>query len=189
MLGPQFGLFALISGAVNPRAVVLGFEPLTPMLQLFQRNVALNGWSHVRAIHAAVSNQDGEVQIYCNGADLATTSLSSTGRSARESVRCLRLSSFVRDEHLPPPDLLKIDVEGFEPEVLEGLGSLIVSAQPDMIIEVLNDDVGRRVRERLPSAYRFYQINEQEGLVPKPELRRYDRHSRNFFVTARPIDR
>src|SRR5439155_25681636 len=42
----------------------------------------------------------------------------------------------IRDRRLPPPDLLKIDVEGFELEVLRGASATLRSARPRVFVEL-----------------------------------------------------
>jgi hypothetical protein len=51
-------------------------------------------------------------------------------------------------------DLVKVDVEGHEPEVLEGMGTLLTKYRPAFLIEVLTDEAGRRL-ESLIDALRY----------------------------------
>ena len=181
-VGAQYGLFALLAAAVNRRATVTGFEPLRPMFDLFERNIALNGFSQARAVYAAVSDRAGEVDLHVNGEDHATASLNPVGRPSRHKVTCVTLEGFLRDSAHPLPDLLKIDVEGYEAEVLTGMVKLLPEVRPSLIVEILNDDVGARVQALLPRGYAIYQIDEKQGLVPRREIRRVDRRSRNYFL-------
>jgi FkbM family methyltransferase len=78
-----------------------------------------------------------------------------------------RLDALAREKGLTEIDLLKIDVEGFEPEVLSGLGALPVR---NICFEVSRDNLrqcGYRLRDlwSLPlwKNYRLFQIERMTG--------------------------
>ena len=50
-------------------------------------------------------------------------------------VRTQRLEDVAEQFRLPPPDFVKIDVEGFEVEVLRGMENLLKTKRPALLIE------------------------------------------------------
>ena len=183
-VGANWGLFSLVAAAANPKARVFGFEPVTPSLQVFRENMALNRFSSVEIVHAAVGNIDGTVPMFFNPTDTKQASLGGGANTVREDVPALRLDTFFRQQRLPRLDLLKIDVETFEPLVLEGLGQLLGEQTPSMLVEVLNDDVGAKLGQLLPDSYRFFHIDEEAGPMRRESIRRISRKSRNYFLCS-----
>jgi hypothetical protein len=70
------------------------------------------------------------------------------------------------------PELIKIDVETFEPEVLEGFGN-VDFRNSVFLIEILNDEVANEIEKRLPPKDFIYlniddinnKISEQSNLT------------------------
>src|SRR5439155_11754661 len=77
-----------------------------------------------------------------------------------------RAGDVCREElQIPPPDVLKIDVEGFEPLVLAGLAETIRQNHPVIFFEhsKLTDD---EIRSSLPPGYKLQFILKGGGLSP-----------------------
>ncbi len=125
-VGANFGYFTCLVAArmgSTPGSRVIAVEPNPEMLRLLQTNVAIN-WSMapVRVTAAAAAAEPGERILHVPAERAANGSLAaaaSGGGSLREvAVQAVRLDDLLRDE--TRVDLLKVDVEGFEPEVFRG---------------------------------------------------------------------
>ena len=146
-VGANGGVFSLIAKAVNPSSSVFAFEPMPRVFSQLERNRALNGFD-IELVQKAVSNHDGFGNIaeplddlvgYAGGLDAPDPSIPS-----REiQVPLVKLSTFAEQKGLDRIDLIKIDVEGHEPEVIEGLGPLLKS-RPTLLFEVWNEEIGGR---------------------------------------------
>jgi len=123
-----------IARLVGPKGRVLAFEPQRLPFQTLCANVALNSLDNVDCFWAAVSSQDGFINVpdlnpreeYNFGA--VTLLNSEVGRR----VTCLTLDQYV---NLPKVDLVKIDVEGMEAEVLRGGERLLKRFKPVLYVE------------------------------------------------------
>lgn len=51
------------------------------------------------------------------------------------TIACRTVDNLLRDDHLPAPDFMKIDVEGHEMKVLFGAKRTLAVAKPDLLIE------------------------------------------------------
>ncbi len=63
-VGTNVGTVALaLARRVGPTGQVYAFEPQRPIFQAVCATLALNGITHVKAFHAAVGTEKGEVQL------------------------------------------------------------------------------------------------------------------------------
>lgn len=150
-LGANWGYFTLMAAQLaGPGGRVLALEPDPRMFDLLERNVRLNGLTTVDAFPLAA------------GADFATRTLAGYaegtgnrgtsriedeaigGSSVRFSVDTVPVDTFLDQKGLGPVDLIKIDVEGFEDAVLEGMAAgvagrryrhLLIELHPALLAE------------------------------------------------------
>ena len=120
---------------------VIAIEPHPVLFQYLLRNVELNGLSNVIALNCAVGRADGVATLYDVDPSLGPRPIDVSltpgpGRRYEVAIRPL-------DELLDDPQrvgLVKIDVEGHELAVLEGMGGLLARAQPLVVIEAFSSD-------------------------------------------------
>jgi FkbM family methyltransferase len=189
-VGANFGLFGLISRAVNPSSRVYCFEPLTRNATLIERNSQLNHFD-ITVVHVAVSNKAGSFTFY-DMADHDNTigsfdkdfvlSHKHHKELVPTDVKTITLDDYADEISLQTLDLMKIDVEGHEVAAIEGARRLIARNRPSIILEV-SDDQGKHVESLLReiySGYVFYAIDEVSGIVKVESL--MSRHGRNFLI-------
>ncbi len=114
----------LAAGAVGPRGRVFAFEPAPDNAARLRRNLALNRFEcPVEVIERALSDRSAEVSLYDDGDTFgAEHSLLAQGdRQAAFTATCVTFDAFARQRRLEQVDLIKIDVEGAELKVLEGM--------------------------------------------------------------------
>ena len=173
-VGANTGVYGLLSTTVRPKAQVFYFEPVKRICARLRQNLKLNEYEgHV--YEAALSDQDGQGVIY----DLPSEHLYSVtvnknlnvDREVKEvPIQLLTLDSFIDQNNLSKIDLIKIDVETHEPQVLSGFKKHLPEFRPNMIIEILNNDVARSVGEQLkPYDYSFYYIDDINNKVEEVE--------------------
>ena len=122
-VGAYIGIYSLVAAAVNPRALVFGFEPVSRNFEAFEANCALNA-TNVTPIRAAVGDRDGFADLFLSE-DPTIASLGRSQGPVQERVPVCTLKTWFRDNSLDQMDLMKIDVETFEPAVLAGMGDLL----------------------------------------------------------------
>jgi len=188
-VGANTGLYALVAKSLNPTAVVHGFEPIPRLAARFSANCRLNGFDIT--VHAsAASDTDGIGTLADLGGESPSASTLEPDVHALRpesytpvQVPTVRLDTLIAADTVPEPDLLKIDVEGHEPSVLEGLGPHLAARRPTLLTEVLSDDVGRRVESLLDDLdYRYFDIDDHEGPRRVPHIRK-GRHW-NYLVCS-----
>jgi FkbM family methyltransferase len=213
--GAHVGIFTLVAAAsVQESGEVHSFEPVPNNFESLQLNVSLNGFENVTLNRAAVGAESGSLELGLPSAvpDTGTTSAMYTvgGAERRVSAPLVALDDYVKERIGDRPiRLLKMDVEGFEPAVLEGLGRRLASAPPDCVMLEVNFELLDRhgfqadaISKCLVEAgYRLYRPNAfgrlhkgdgrvspevASGPLPQPSgltgwLRRYRAEGQIFF--------
>ena len=120
------------------------FEPAPAEFASLERNVALNALQQVRLIAAAASDVNGEVAFSYSAERPTQGKLRDVepaydaGRAPTLAVRALRLDDMLKEE--PPPDFIKIDVEGGAGRVLRGAARILDEVGPDVYLELHGPD-------------------------------------------------
>jgi FkbM family methyltransferase len=145
-VGANTGLFALTAAACSPGAAVHAFEPFPPCRKLLDNNLQLNGMqSRVKTRPEAVSEQAGQMNLYVPkedraGYDETSCSLNADFRPEHSQVipvPVTTLDLYCKEQKIDRLDLLKVDVESFEPQVLRGAAEVIARDRPPIFLEVL----------------------------------------------------
>ena len=86
------------------------------------------------------------------------------------TIRVARLDTLIEQLKIEKIDLIKLDVETYEAEVLEGLGTYLDKFRPTLLIEILNDEVGHRIEALLKGKdYLYFNIDEETNSIRKVE--------------------
>jgi len=132
-VGANRGQFSLVCRRLRPGARIVAFEPLAGPAAAYR---ALFGGDPGVRLHAcALAPQRGEMTMHISGREdssslLPISTLQSENFPGTESVGSASvpvgpLSDFVGEADLGERNLLKIDVQGFELEVLKSAGALL----------------------------------------------------------------
>lgn len=176
-VGANTGAYALLACAANPSLRAWAFEPVPAVCQRLRRNVEVNGWEDRCAIfEVAVGNVSGRATLHVPEAEVlpSSASLNPDGfrglRGSLIDVPIMELKNLIDAD--TPLDVIKVDVEGFEDAVLEGLGGWLGRKTPAVIVECNPDGPYRRVEALLkPHGYRFFHLgsdgpSERSEIVP-----------------------
>jgi FkbM family methyltransferase len=141
-VGANIGLFSLYaSKIVGPGGRVLSFEPSPDVLTLLRSNVEGNG--NITVMPCGIGNTDGVASFAAHGASSSASFVQDVTAINRDvlpeqpieqvTVEIRKLDTIL--ESNPPPNLVKIDVEGFEFEALKGADRLL-AIRPKLLIEI-----------------------------------------------------
>ncbi|MEP3478669.1 MAG: FkbM family methyltransferase [Fuerstiella sp.] len=123
-IGTNLGWFTCLAANANPKAQVFGFELDRANYELCKRNVSINQLTNVVLRHAAVSNAPGKM-AYGKTDDSNASAMHRLGNQTGNlfEVQAITLDEYFRGREYP--SLLKIDVEGAEQLVLEGMPKIL----------------------------------------------------------------
>ncbi len=159
-VGAQIGFYTLrCARAVGPSGRVIAFEPDPRNAGRLRANVVANAFDgRVTILEEALSNAAGSRAL--NIASERHTGWNSLERYddiavGALPVRCERLSEVARREGVERVRLLKIDVEGHEPAVLEGAEALLAGNRIDYVYLEVNQLRLHQTGSGLESIERF----------------------------------
>ncbi len=142
-IGGNIGLQSLrMSACVGLNGKIYAFEPLKHIAEKFKKNIALNKANNVTLFEMALSDVEGEMvyKMDKNTWNQGTFSLknASTGTDAQNIIINIA-DELAEIQHLESLALIKIDVEGFEYNVLRGLKATLQKHRPRIIFEYDNN--------------------------------------------------
>jgi FkbM family methyltransferase len=131
-LGANIGLYAVPAGAaVAPGGRVYAFEPEPNNLSYLRRNLAENAIENVEVLPVCVGDRPGAITLYLAEGGIGTHSIGKVGAQSIE-VDVVCIDDVLRDV---VPDVIKIDIEGYEPAALRGMSRILTAARPTVLIE------------------------------------------------------
>ena len=134
-VGAHVGYFSLFAARlVGPGGTVIAVEPEPRNLDLLRRNIARNGVDTVRVLPFAAGAAEATMSLALDEENRGAHRLvANDDPEAGPSVRCMRL-----DDVLPERvDVIKVDAQGYDHEVVEGLErTLAANPQATLMVEL-----------------------------------------------------
>ena len=168
-VGAHYGVFSLAFAACGGE--VRALEPSDDAFPVLCENIRLNPELKVRPVKMAVGNRAGKIAMHREGDHFVASGRSSKGDDDVDVV-VMTIDEFVVREQFVP-DAIKIDVEGFEVNVLEGAKSVLLQNAPLVFLEVHPEFIqrqGRSVDEllQLMSSCNYLFFDSDDRLIANP---------------------
>lgn len=173
-IGANAGYMSISVGHhFNDEVTVCAFEPQPDLCRSIALSAALNQLRAIRILEVMLGEQRGQATLYIPSHSIHASAISRE-KDARELRRhVLTLDELVHNGTLPPPDVIKIDVEGAEMAVFRGAATTIRQVAPTIIFEADDNllrfdyaqtDLMTYLREL--ADYAFFQIQDTGDLKP-----------------------
>jgi FkbM family methyltransferase len=204
-VGTNLGWFLCLASRFMPQGTVYGFEMDHLNYVLARQNLQLNRSGNVSLYECAVWDRSGQATYQRTtvtpGAEyvvaLPVDGGAATGAPG-VAVPTIALDEFFRT-HGPPPDIVKIDVEGAEAQVLRGMQGLMHGTKPLVLLELhpagllgLDSSVQEVIALLLEAGYVVAELDAFRGQGDAVHLRALSRTSNptdNTMVIASHPDR
>jgi FkbM family methyltransferase len=139
-VGANIGFFSLLFAKTFPGVTVHAFEPNPFAADRLRGNIAANRLEEIIAVHeVAVGSGPATVELSCYPG-IRGHAWARVGVQASDGMRTLHVPQVALDEVFEnstiPVRLIKIDVEGYEAEVLAGMRRLVSHWKPVVVFEV-----------------------------------------------------
>lgn len=141
-VGANAGIYSLAAISANPNAMVHAFEPTPEIADRLRQVKARNGLHDLTIVEAAVCDSAGQARLVrCNGGgDNGGMNFISQDAVADDVqvVEAITLDGYCRQQGIDHIDLMKVDVQGLEPDVFRGAHDLLSQGRIGRILVELN---------------------------------------------------
>jgi FkbM family methyltransferase len=182
-VGANVGYFTLLAArAVGRGGTVFAIEPSSYAAERLGRTLAENGIGVVRLERIGLGRVSEEVTLYDPLPDNHTPTMLGDPNAAGKRVVVRRLDDCLSEWGVERADLLKLDVEGYEPAVLDGASASLAAGRIRAILCEFNDHWLRRagcspseLRDRI-LGYGFTDVTRTPWKVGEPVMNRFFVH-------------
>ena len=122
-IGGNIGYYALMElTLLAGSGQLIAVEPVPQNVALLKRNLRLNGYDDVPVVEAAVSNISSKKTFHLSRqSNLGTFHPTGAATLTGDTMDVETVTVPMLAERFGPPDLLRMDVEGHEVEILDGM--------------------------------------------------------------------
>ena len=189
-VGANIGYISLLlAKAAGETGHVYAFEALPENAERWRRNIGLNGMGgRVSLFAGAVTQAAGPVRFLVHASAGMGKVAGSAGREeayqSEVSVLGISLDEFVYRQGNPPPQVVKMDIEGGEVLALPGMRRILAEAHPLMLMELHGEESAQVAWETLTTA--GYEIRWMRRGYPLVASQTALGHK--AYVVAKPVD-
>ncbi|WP_375558727.1 FkbM family methyltransferase [Bernardetia sp. OM2101] len=156
-IGANVGIQSLrMAQETKQTGKVIAFEPVSYLRERLEKNIALNKASQIEVLPYALSDFSGTSTMNINPEDSnqGTASLSDNGNT---EIQVRKGDDLLKEMKIERLDFIKIDVEGFEYQVLIGLKESIKRFRPSIVFEYDDNYCVKRGKKSYIDFYIFFE--------------------------------
>ena len=136
-IGANIGYYALMEGkAVGPKGKVYAVEPVPRNFQILRENIRLNSLENVEAFNFALGDKNGSTKMHISNKSNWSRVIKTNIPDKIEEiidVEMKTVDNFI--ENKPTPSFIRMDVEGYEVNILRGMENLIKNDRLSIFVE------------------------------------------------------
>lgn len=131
-VGTNIGLYSIIVARNYPTCKVFSFEPEIESFNRLRENIKLNILNNITPLNYALGDKEEKVQLtkaahFSNGNHSILNPNKIEAGTTYQEITVHRGENIISKENVEIPNIIKIDVEGFEFNVLKGLHNILSS--------------------------------------------------------------
>ena len=140
-VGAHVGLLSLVAARRTTAGAgrVYAIEPSPANVELLRRHIAMNGFDDRVVVVQALAGDRPRASVgftYRPGQCTANSLAYDIGDGRRVDLPMITIDALVVERGLPAPQVIKIDVEGYEHHVLQGARSVLAAGAPVVICAI-----------------------------------------------------
>ncbi len=164
----------LLASKLGKKGKIFSFEPTPSTFAELQQNISINTFSSQVYLEQLVVSRSNSIAKFYLGETSETNSLGEDPNAKSITLQCVTLDRYALKKHIKHINLLKVDVEGFESDIMQGARKLLQNHQIDcMVIEINSrgstiDAKNHHLINDLTNRYNYdlYLVNESQQLIP-----------------------
>lgn len=168
-IGANIGCYTVVAARLG--AAVVAFEPAPMNAAALLRNIQANGLTNqVVVLTVALSDEDawGPFQFTSLRPGASGHQLGDMAGIAYEQKLMRRADTLVAEGAIPPPTLVKLDVDGLEPAILRGMWQTLSATPPRSLQVEIQPETRKTVPDLLePLGYRPRARHDTQGGAAK----------------------
>ena len=183
-IGSNIGFYTLLFSKLAKKGKVISFEPASRTYEILLKQISVNGADNIVLNNFALGDKKGSQELYYEDAALAqgTASFFEMPGSQHEKVQVETIDT-INEAVLP--DIIKLDVEGYEEQVFIGGAIFFKENSPMIMVELkhFDEDTRKRVEGIIEEfGYSIYAIRKRGVKYCKNTM---NLHGRNFILTKK----
>jgi FkbM family methyltransferase len=140
-VGANVGIYSFLLARAASQGHLIAFEPVLETQEKWRENVLNNNVDNCSLEPVALSDKVGKVMIKVNENAHGCDSIELANSNSDDGSNSIEIPTTTGDEFLltstyGDPDLIKVDVEGHEPEFLRGSWAMLSRRKPTLMLEV-----------------------------------------------------
>ena len=144
-IGANIGLYSIYNSLKHPTSTTIAFEPSSSNLRVLTRNISINNLEkNIKVVPTPLTNKKNIFQEMNEGQFVEGGALNSFGEkfdfegkefkpTMKYNLLGTTINYFLENSILDIPDYIKIDVDGIEHLILQGMGDLLDDAKSILI--------------------------------------------------------
>lgn len=185
-VGANLGLYTVVAARLaGPAGRVIAFEPDAENVALLRRNVEANGLATVVCERIALSDREGDVSLHVSPDNKGEHTIlpGVLDGATTATVRATTVDRYLAAHGIARLDLVKVDIQGAEPIVLDGMGDTLRRDRPVLFLEFYPHGIRKAGRDPLAMlrtleshGYRLAHVDQMTGAVrPVGDAERFAR--------------
>ena len=162
-IGANVGFYSLLAAKyLGAKGKIIAFEPTQYGYNKTLRNVSLNTFENIIVEKIALSDTNGEKEMFFNSSWPIDNKFDQKEKS-NELLAFETLDSYVERNNIKKINLIKIDVDGFEYKIMKGAKQTLKNMAPVLVLEICGytlkrngDSVAELINFLKELGYRFF---------------------------------
>jgi len=165
-VGANVGYFTMMAARlVGKNGEVIAIEPNPSPMRLLKKSAVENEFDNIRFYECAVSDKPGLLELNVPDINIGGATLQSVDRLLATSDKIGSVNSFSVSVHtlddlllgtVDKIDIIKMDVEGLEPYVWNGMQKILKQYRPAIILEYSPDRLSNEEQASFIESMRYY---------------------------------
>jgi len=150
-IGANIGLYSIYNAIKNPKITTISFEPSASNLKILSKNISLNNLKQINIFPIALSNKPSGFFLMNESENIEGAALNSFGEKFNFEGKKFKpttsynfygtnIKNLLDKKILKIPNYIKIDVDGIEHLILQGMGKYIKNKKIKSILVEINQD-------------------------------------------------